>query len=248
MPVLKSTLDTTDETVPGQPPGPTGGAGGTGAATRPGPGGRWREVRAAAPRARPAAGARAAGTAARPGHPLPGTVLARGLGEPVHCRGQHPHRDRRGQRRRVHDHRARPDRARRCDEPVHPEKEPAGPGHRPGQPAARDLPGRVRRSRPAHPVGAVRRCRQDLPEAHPALGRPHPDHRAGVRQLHRGRRLRARHVRLRGAGGRAGQGVPRRAAAGEDGHRRGRRRRAARRRADALRGVRPQRPVRRRRT
>src|SRR5690349_24125278 len=60
--------------VPGQPPGPAGGAGGPGAATRPGPGGRRREVRAAAPRPRPAAGARAAGTAARPGYPLPGTV------------------------------------------------------------------------------------------------------------------------------------------------------------------------------
>src|SRR6478736_3100736 len=42
---------------------------------------------------------------------------------------------------------------------------------------------------------------------------------AGLRQLDRGRRVRARHVRLRGPGGRAGQGVPRRPAAGEDGDR-----------------------------
>ena len=65
-------------------------------------------------------------------------------------------------------------------------------------------------------------------------GAGHPHRSAGVRQLHRGRRLRARHVRLRGPGGRAGQGVPRRPAAGQDGHRRGGRRRVARRRRDAL--------------
>jgi acetyl-CoA carboxylase carboxyltransferase component len=41
----------------------------------------------------------------------------------------------------------------------------------------------------------------------------------GVRQLHRGRCVRARHVRLRGPGRPAGQGVPGRAAAGQDGYR-----------------------------
>ena len=79
--------------------------------------------------------------------------------------------------------------------------------------------------------------RQDLPRTDPALGRRDPDHRPGLRQLDRGRRLRARDVRLRRARGRAGQGVPRRPAAGEDGDRRGRRRRAARRGRDALGGL-----------
>ncbi len=50
-----------------------------------------------------------------------------------------------------------------------------------------------------------------------AIGDPH--HRAGVRQLDRGRRLRARHVRLLGARRPGRQGVPRRAAAREDGDR-----------------------------
>src|SRR5581483_2311024 len=77
-----------------------------------------------------------------------------------------------------------------------------------------------------------------LPRADRAVRTGHPHGGAGVRQLHRRRRLRARHVRLRGSGGRPGQGVPRRAAAGEDGHRRGIRRRVARRRRDALAGLR----------
>ena len=72
---------------------------------------------------------------------------------------------------------------------------------------------------------------QDLTEL---SGDGHPDRRAGVRQLHRRRRLRARHVRLRRPGRQAGQGLPRRPAAGQDGHRRGRRRRGARRRRHAL--------------
>ena len=61
----------------------------------------------------------------------------------------------------------------------------------------------------------------------------HPDHRAGVRQLHRGRRLRPRHVRSRGDDQGTLEGVPGRPAAGEDGHRRGIRRRVARRRRNA---------------
>ena len=88
---------------------------------------------------------------------------------------------------------------------------------------------------------------QDLPRPDRAVRAGHPDHRAGLRQLHRGRRLRARHVRLRGAGGPAGQGVPGRPAAGQDGHRRGLRRRGAGRGRDALPGVRPVRLLRRRR-
>ena len=43
---------------------------------------------------------------------------------------------------------------------------------------------------------------RDVPRPDPAVGRGHPDDRAGVRQLDRRRRLRAGHVRLRrhGAG------------------------------------------------
>ena len=106
------------------------------------------------------------------------------------------------------------------------------------EPAAGDLAGRVRRGGPAHPEGDLHPGRPAVPGPDPAVGGRHPDHRAGVRQLHRRRRLRAGHVRPRGDDRRAVQGVPGRAAAGEDGHRRGRRRRVARRR----RGCTPRRP------
>ena len=46
-----------------------------------------------------------------------------------------------------------------------------------------------------------------------------PDHRARLRQLDRGRRVHPRHERLRGHGRGAGEGLSRRAAAGEDGDR-----------------------------
>ena len=59
------------------------------------------------------------------------------------------------------------------------------------------------------------------------------DDRAGVRQLHRRWRLRAGDERLHRDGQGAGQGLPRRPAAGEDGHRRGVRRRVPRWRGDA---------------
>ena len=54
-----------------------------------------------------------------------------------------------------------------------------------------------------------------------------------LRQLHRGRRVRARHVGPRRDDLRSVEGVPRRPAAGQDGDRRGVRRRVARRRGDA---------------
>ena len=84
-----------------------------------------------------------------------------------------------------------------------------------------------------------------LPGPDPAVRGRHPDRRAGLRQLDRRRRVRARDERPRGDGPRAGQGLPRRAAAGEDGDRRGRRRRVARRRRDARPGQRAGRPPRR---
>ena len=52
--------------------------------------------------------------------------------------------------------------------------------------------------------------RPDVPRAHAALGRAHPDHLPRLRQLDRRRRLRARHVRLRrhGEGRRATSSSP----------------------------------------
>ena len=101
------------------------------------------------------------------------------------------------------------------------EEDAAGDGDRPGEPAAADQPRRVRRRRPAHAERDLHPGRADLPRPHPAVGRRHPDDRARVRQLHRRRRLRARHVRPRRDGRRRREGLPRRPAAGEDGHRRG---------------------------
>ena len=91
------------------------------------------------------------------------------------------------------------------------------------------------------PGGAI------VQEPHAAVGRRHPDHHAGVRLVDRRRRLRAGHERLRRAAEGRRAGLPRRAAAGEDGDRRGRRRGVARRRRDARAGQRPRRLPRRRR-
>ena len=195
-----------------------------------------------------AAGPRADRAAGRPGQPVPRAVPAGRLGDRLHRRRQHRDRHRGDLRGRVRDHRARPDRPGRRDEPVLAAQDPARAGDRPAEPAAGDEPGGVGRRRPADPGRPVRPGRADLPRADRAVRTGHPHGGAGVRQLHRRRRLRARHVRLRGPGGRPGQGVPRRAAAGEDGHRRGIRRRVAGRRRDALAGLRPVRLLRRRRT
>ena len=65
---------------------------------------------------------------------------------------------------------------------------------------------------------------------------------ARLRQLDGRRRLRARHERPRRDGRRRREGLPRRAAAGADGHRRGGRRGGARRRRHARPGQRPRRP------
>ena len=102
-------------------------------------------------------------------------------------------------------------------------------GERPADGLAR----RVRRRRPADAEGDLHPRRQALPRPHPRQRPQAADRRAGLRQLHRRRRLRARHERLHGDGQGAGQGLPRRPAAGQDGHRRGVRRRVARRRRDA---------------
>ena len=95
------------------------------------------------------------------------------------------------------------------------------------------------RRRPAHPEGGLHPGRRGLPQPHPAVGRRHPDDRAGLRQLDGRRRLPARHERPRGDDREAVEGVPGRPAAGQGGHRRGVRRRVAGRRRDARPGVRP---------
>ncbi len=78
-----------------------------------------------------------------------------------------------------------------------------------------------------------------VPRSDPSLGGRHPDHRGGVRKRHRRRGVRAGHVRLHDHGQGTGGGLPGRAAAGEDGHRRGDRRRVPRRRDHARHHVRP---------
>ena len=168
-----------------------------------------------------------------PGHPVPGTVAAGGVGHRVRGRRQRRHRDRRGRGHRVRDLGQRPDRARRHQQPVDGAQDVPGARHRAGQPAAGHLAGRVRRRRPADAEGDLHPRRPDVPRPDPAVGGRHPDDRARLRQLHRRRRVRARHVRPRGDDLRPVQGVPRRAAAGQDGDRRGVRRRVARRRRDA---------------
>ncbi|MCO5571889.1 hypothetical protein L7F22_025637 [Adiantum nelumboides] len=234
----------------GLPRQPRAHGDGPGRARRAGPdrhrGGR-RALPAAPPRPRAAARPGAHRAAPRPRRRVPRAVLARGLGHPVHRGRLHRDRDRRRLRRRMHDHRPRPHRPRWRDEPVLAEEDAACAGDRAREPAPGDQPGGVRRGGPADPGRPVRPGRADLPRADRAVVDGDPDRRAGVRQLHRRRRLRARHVRLRRDGRPAGQGVPRRPAAGEDGHRRGVRRRVARRRRDARPGVGPVRLLRRRR-
>ena len=203
---------------------------------------RWRgEVRRAAPRARQAAAARADRAARRRGVGVPGAVAAGGLGLglPRRCLAGHGHRGGRG--RRVPDHRERPDGQGRGQQPVDREEGLPGRADRRGEPPPDDLARRVRRGGPADPEGDLHPRRQAVPRPHARQCPAAADHRAGVRQLDRRRRVRAGHERLHGHGQGAGEGVPRRPAAGEDGDRRGVRRRVPRRRRDARPGLRPRR-------
>ena len=147
----------------------------------------------------------------------------------------------------MHDRRQRPDREGRREQPVDAEEDlPRRPDRR-GERPADDQPGRVRRRRSAHAEGDLHPRRQALPRHHPLVGEEAADGRAGVRQLDRRWRLRPRDERLHRDGQGAGQGLPRRSAAGQDGHRRGVRRRVARRCRDARPHLRPGRLPRRRR-
>ena len=133
----------------------------------------------------------------------------------------------------MHARRQRPDGQGWHQQPVDFEKGIAGQPDCAGEPAACGLACRVRRRRPAHPEGDLHPGRADVPGPDPAFGGGHPDDRAGVRQLHRRRRLHPRHVRSRGDDQGTLEGVPGRAAAGQDGHWGGVRRRVAGRRRDA---------------
>ena len=115
------------------------------------------------------------------------------------------------------------------------------------QPAAVHRADRVRRRRPADAGGDLRPRRRGLPAPGRAVRGPHPEHLRRLRQRHRGRRLQPRDGRLHGLHQGALEGVPRRAAAREDGDRRGVRRRGARRRRDARPRLGPGRLPRRRR-
>ena len=96
----------------------------------------------------------------------------------------------------VHDRGQRSDRPRRRGQSVHAEEDPAGRGHRDGQPAADGEPGRVGRGRPADP-GRDRHPRWTVvPGPDPAVGRADSDRGGGLRQRHRRRGLRAGDVGL----------------------------------------------------
>ena len=186
-----------------------------------------------------AAAPRADRAARRRGLGVPGAVAAGGLGLGLPRRRVAGDGDRRGRGRRVPDHRERPDRQGRCEQPVDGEEGLPGRADRRGEQPSDDLAGRVRRGGPADAEGDLHPRRQAVPRPDAGQCPSAADDRAGVRQLDGRRRLRARHERLHGDGQAAGQGVPRRPAAGEDGDRRGVRRRVPRRRRDARPGLRP---------
>ncbi len=146
------------------------------------------------------------------------------------------HRHRPRERRRVHDRRQRRHGEGRHLLPDHGQEAPARAGHRAREPAAVHLPGRFRRRVPAAPgrrVPRSRALRADLLQPGADVGARHPAARGGDGFVHRGRRLRAGHVRRGDHRARAGHDLPRRSAAGAGRHGRGRRRRDARRRRRA---------------
>ena len=172
-------------------------------------------------------------------------LAAWGTDFPVGAGAVHRRRGDRG--RRVRDHRQRPDRPRRHEHRRHRAQEPAGDGDRQAEPPAAGQPRRVGRRRPPPPERDLHPRRAGLPRPHRAVVDGRADDRPRVRQLDRRRRLRARHERLRRDDRPALQGLPRRAAAGEDGDRRGERRREPRRRRHARPRQRPRRLLRPRR-
>ena len=118
------------------------------------------------------------------------------------------------------------------------------------EPAALHLPGRLRRRVPAaagRGLPRPRALRPDLLQPGHDERAGHPADRRGARLVHGRRRLRAGDERRGRDRPQPGHDLPRRAAAGEGGHRRDRHRRGPRRRRPALASLRRHRPPRRRR-
>ena len=155
--------------------------------------------------------ARRRGLAVPRAHPSPPTA-------PIPGRRLDGHRDRGGRRGRVHARRQRPHCQRRHHQSVDPEENPACQPDRLREPVplislvesgGADLPTQKEIFIPGGGMfrDLTRLCRRDT------------HHRSGLRQLHRGRRVRARHVRSHRHDQGAVEGVSRRPALGEDGDR-----------------------------
>ena len=135
------------------------------------------------------------------------------------------HRHRPGQRPAVRGRRQRRHRQGRHVLPDDGEEAPARAGDRAREPAAVHLPGRLRRRVPARAGRGLprpRALRPDLLQPGHDVGRGHPADRRGARLVHRRRRLRPGDERRDGDRAQPGHDLPRRPAAGEGGHRRGR--------------------------
>ena len=253
MAALKSRIDTRSEefkaqrrvtAAPGRRPA---------RARRRGRARRRRQVARAPRRARQAAAARARRRPARRRRAVPRDRPARRHGH-VRRRGARRRNDRRHRPRPrpgMHDRRQRRDGEGRHLLPDDGEEAPARAGDRAAEPPAVPLPGRLRRRVPAAPGRGLPRPRALRPD----LLQPGQHERAGDRPdrrrhglVHGGRRLRAGDERRDDHRQEPGHDLPRRAAAGEGGDRRGRQRRGARRRRRAHAPLRRRRPSRRRRS
>ena len=220
-------------------------------ARRPGTGarGRWRQVRGAAPDPGQAPGPRAHRPAARPRLAVPRALAARRLGHRRPARRRPRRRHRPGRGHRVPDLGQRPDRARRHVVADHRSPSRCGPTRSPlRNRLPRDQPHRVGRRRPPQ-AGARSSC-----PAAPTFKNLTRLSAAGIPTITvvfgsstAGGAYVPGHERLHDLRQGPGQGVPRRPAAGEDGHRRGRRRGGAGRRRDARPHLGSRRPPRRRR-
>ena len=144
------------------------------------------------------------------------------------------HRPRRG--RRVPDRLQRRHREGRHLLPDDGQEAPARAGDRAAEPAALHLPGRLRRRQPAEPGRGLPRprpLRPHLLQPGQPVGAGHPADRGGDGLVHRRRRLRAGDERRDHHRQEPGHDLPRRPAAGEGRHRRGRQRRGPGRRRRA---------------
>ncbi len=220
--------------LPRQPRRDAIDVGGSGGAHGDRPDHRRAALRRSSSQARQDAGARAHRGARRSEHPVPRTLGPRSVGDAGSGRRRRRPGHRRDRRSRVRDHRHGHERQGWCGQSDHVEEESTIPRDRPREPAATDQPQRVSRRRPATPGRPLHPGRGQLQGAHATLESGHPDHHRGVRTEHGGRRLHAGYERLHDLRQGRRHRISRWAAAGEDGHRRDRRRRVARWRRDAL--------------